>query len=251
MKYSQMDQPTRQYYGLMNQLYKKHKIKRSSRAVMKLINSVYSAQCNDYVMLKYNGYTLPVDVELAPMVKFLIDQGLPLGGWNYGDSDGGCFITIMNNQDHKEFPDVSSIVATLCQLFGDDNIAIYEHSYAETPMRSDKINLFLNDDWDFTTIRFHTSLVPVWNDIVNAPQVYGHVLPGCTRLVDEGMISHEELETIRMSMFCRDIDPDKIFVTKPKPNKKKPRVKRKLTLKFGEKRKVNIGKKMSTKVPKY
>jgi len=221
MNMSSSIDPTYEYITLLEKLYTKHDIPNVKKHATDLITSVYSAQCNDYVMLQYNNYRIPVDAEMYSLVKYLIDNGLPLGGWNYRDSSDNCFFTVMTNRHHDEFHDIPHLVRTLYDIVGADIVKVHK-GYDKERTEMGLMHVYLNnDEQSFVTVAFHYTVVDFLKSALNLPPAYGTLLPGCKRLVEHDMIDFNSLQDIRRTMYCNDVMPKDIYVTDKKISRKR------------------------------
>lgn len=216
--------PTLEYMRLLETLYTKYGIQDVKKHTTDLVNSVYSAQCNDYIMLRHNNYNIPVDAEMYSLVKYLIDVGLPLGGWNYRNSRNNCFFTIMTDKYHEEFPTIDKIIDTLSKIMG--TIMLVHEGYDKGSIDNVLVNVYLNfGEQSFVTVVFNYTVIDVLKAILNLPPAYGTMLPGCKRLVECGMIDFDSLEDIRCNMYCNNVNSDEIFIVNKNVPKKRKREK--------------------------
>jgi len=202
---------TYQYISLFRKLHKMYNIQYSMKHITDLLTSVYPAQCNDYIMLRHNNYKIPTDAEMYPLVKYLIDNNLPLGGWNYRSDDDMCFFSIMTDKYHNKFPSAQNIVKTLKNIMGSDIVSVH------TGYETESLNIgllhvhLMNDEQTFVTVDFHYTLVDFLKSVLNLAPGYGTLLPGCKRLYEHGLIDFDSLEKLRMSVSNTSVDPDEIY----------------------------------------
>lgn len=76
--------------------------------LVNLTKSVYPNQANDYLLLKKDGLTFPVDYKLVPLVKFFWKKGFATQGWNQPDKVNLGFISFEHYLENGE--------GTLCFL---------------------------------------------------------------------------------------------------------------------------------------
>ncbi len=102
--------------------YKEGPYKKSDLA--NLSKSVYPTQGNDYLLLKKDGQSFPVDYKLVPLVKLLWKKGFATQGWNQparGEFDHG-FVSF----DHYIKNGESSLCA-IEKLLGDLPYKVINH----------------------------------------------------------------------------------------------------------------------------
>jgi hypothetical protein len=166
---------------------------------------------------------MPVDAEMYPLIKYLIDCGLPLGGWNYRSDNDICFVSIMTDKYHGKFPSAQTIVATLNRIIGPDIIRVHEGYEKEgDPFNIGLIHVhIMNSEQTFISIDFHYTLVNFLNSALNLAPSYGTLLPGCKQLYNNNLINFEDLEKIRMAVSHSSVEPDEIYINNKKQNRKR------------------------------
>jgi hypothetical protein len=111
-----------QYRKKLVSVYKRRKIKNPNRHIDRLFKSVYPAQYNDYIMLKYpKGQDAPVDAPLYPFVRKLLRLGYHVAGWDYNlYRDNGGFIMVSVNKTNRKQNTQKRLADSLWDLFSGD-----------------------------------------------------------------------------------------------------------------------------------
>jgi hypothetical protein len=108
---------TSKYRAKLEQIYKRRKIKNPQRHITRLFKSVYPAQYNDYIMLRYpKGYDAPVDAEIYPIVRKLLQSGFHVAGWDFNQykTNRGFIMVILDpkNKTQNTQPRLAKNLAT-------------------------------------------------------------------------------------------------------------------------------------------
>lgn len=204
---------TLQYINLLKQVYHRYGIPDPNKHIEDLFNSVYSAQENDYVMLRHRGYSFPVDKELYPLIQHLMRKGINLGRWNYKDSTGMCFFTVMNDNYDTRFRSNDSIESDLCGMFGSNNVYVDYGGSEKRHFQSDKVYICRNhDEWDFITVVFSHHMVEFLNEKCKTYPLYGTILPGSKSILKMTGIKWDKLNIIRGRMHHVSVKPEDIWL---------------------------------------
>ncbi len=90
--------------------------------LVNLTKSVYPNQTNDYLLLKKDGLTFPVDYKLVPLVKFFWKKGFATQGWNQPDTYNQGFVSF-----HHYLKNGESTLCVLEELLGKLDYKILNH----------------------------------------------------------------------------------------------------------------------------
>ncbi len=141
------------------EFYKKSKYKKSD--LQKLLKSVYPTQGNNYLLLKKDGQTYPVDYKLVPLVKYLWSHGVETMGWNQPDQDNFGFISAQHYmKDQSSLAFLQEIVGSLpykvLNFFNEDATSL-EKQLKEQEKLLNKGYLVLIIYSNFVSISFNES----------------------------------------------------------------------------------------------
>ena len=169
--------------GNLKKITKKEYLSKTSNKISninKLKNSLYPGQSRDYILLKYpktfptdirNKY-IPVDFQLANIIKILWKNKIITLGWDQGSSNKDGFISM-----ECFTTDLKNVIPIIKKLFGPRKIEIF--NYIMNPKKEletiknrrkyDKLEakkypklIRLSVEW-YMSISFNNSLIPWMN----------------------------------------------------------------------------------------
>ena len=115
------------YRKKLMDVYKRRGIGHAKKHISRLLKSTYPGQQNDYVMLKIAKHDVPIDAELAPIVKELVKRGFWTKGVDFRTNiHGDAFITCEAHIEHSNDYDKkrNALIDRLAATFKQCNVKV-------------------------------------------------------------------------------------------------------------------------------
>lgn len=187
-----MTKVQKEYRKKLSTIYARRKITNPRRNIDRLFKSVYPAQHNDYIMLRYpKGYDAPVDAPLYPVVRKLVQLGYRVAGWNYSTTHH-VFISVGINKKNKKQNTQNKLTHALADLFDNDCLV---HKTNPSKLSDTLIELTYSGN-DTVSIRFPHTILTCVMGYLNVKPSTAQVLPGSNAIkmsTKSLQIIHDEL----------------------------------------------------------
>lgn len=158
-------------------VYKQRGIGHAQKHISRLLKSTYPCQVNDYIMLKIAKHDVPIDAELAPIVKELVKRGFWTDGVDI-DADA-AFIGFAAHIEHNNDYDKkrNALIDRLADTFKQCNVKVVKVIRRKNKAQPNKLIVaaFNNDG---AVVLFKTSYLKAVYDALNVSMKGMQVLPG-------------------------------------------------------------------------
>ena len=160
-------------------VYKQRGIHHAKKHISRLMKSTYPSQQNDYVMLKIAKHDVPIDAELAPIVKKLVKQGFWTDGVDFGlfDADA-AFIGFAAHIEHNNDFDKkrNALIDRLAEAFKKCNVKVIRRKNKARAQPNKLIIAAFNSDG--AVVLFKKSYLDAVYDALGVSMKGMQVLPG-------------------------------------------------------------------------